>query len=476
MLMAALVSLLGQSAIAQPGPVGLPPVPVPPENPITESKRVLGKILFWEEQLSSDNTVACGTCHRAGSGSSDPRQGEHPGNDGVFGTLDDKIGSPGVARIDEFGVPVDDPVFHFEAQVTRRSAQPILMTAFSQTALWDGAAGGQFIDPESGATLIGTGGALESQAILPILSDVEMAHENRTWDDVREKLESVEPWSLATNWPADVAEVLADGPSYPELFDAAFGDSEINAGRIAFALATYERTLVPDQTPWDAFVKGDGSAFTSEQLQGWGFFSGSQCAICHSPPQFTNFTFRNIGLRPIPEDRGRFEQTGNPQDRGRFKVPTLRNVGLKPTFMHNGGVASGDFDDVRDVIDFYVEVAGHFQFPDNIDPIVPNIIVLPFLRDPLAEFLATGLTDPRVANEEFPFDRPMLRSEIDSVPGDCDGDGDVDLVDFSAFQLCFTGSSAGPVDSACVCSDFDRDGDVDLADFGAFQLAFGSAM
>ena len=62
----------------------LPPVPVPSENPITEEKRVLGKILFWEEQLSSTNTMACGTCHITGSASSDPRQGAHPGPDGVW--------------------------------------------------------------------------------------------------------------------------------------------------------------------------------------------------------------------------------------------------------------------------------------------------------------------------------------------------------------------------------------------------------
>ncbi len=57
----------------------LPPVPVPAENPITEQKRVLGKILFWDEQLSSDGTVACGTCHRPGAGGGDPRAGRQPG-------------------------------------------------------------------------------------------------------------------------------------------------------------------------------------------------------------------------------------------------------------------------------------------------------------------------------------------------------------------------------------------------------------
>lgn len=59
----------------------------------------------------------------------------------------------------------------------------------------------------------------------------------------------------------------------------------------------------------------------------------------------------------------------------------------------------------------------------------------------------------------------------ETIPGDCDGDTDVDLVDFASFQLCFTGSGAMATPE-CVCSDLDNDGDVDLVDFGDFQLAF----
>ena len=70
----------------------LPPPPVPPENPITEPKRVLGKILFWEEQLSSDNTVSCGTCPQPFRAATDPRPAVHPGLDLSFGTPDDGFG------------------------------------------------------------------------------------------------------------------------------------------------------------------------------------------------------------------------------------------------------------------------------------------------------------------------------------------------------------------------------------------------
>jgi hypothetical protein len=58
------------------------------------------------------------------------------------------------------------------------------------------------------------------------------------------------------------------------------------------------------------------------------------------------------------------------------------------------------------------------------------------------------------------------------IPGDCDGDNDIDLTDFANFQLCYTGLDGGPVEVDCLCSDFDNDGDVDLTDFATFQVAF----
>ena len=83
--------LLAVPAMTQGPPPPLPPPPVPPQNLITPQKAVLGKILFWEEQMSADNTVACGTCHVFNAaGGSDPRSSGagsvHPGFDGLFGT------------------------------------------------------------------------------------------------------------------------------------------------------------------------------------------------------------------------------------------------------------------------------------------------------------------------------------------------------------------------------------------------------
>ncbi len=396
---------------AAQAPLG--PPPAPPANPVTEGKRVLGKILFWEEQLSSDDTMACGTCHRPAAGGGDPRLAFHPGPDGTFGGLDDKRASPGVALSDATYDFAPSTAFGFDPQVTTRSANSFLMAAYAPEVFWDGRAGRTFLDPDGGAVLIQNGGALENQVLGPPLSEVEMGHPGRDWAAVTARLATVEPLALASDLPADVAAALAALSTYPELFAAAFGSPEITAARIAFAIATYERTLVPDQTPWDRFMAGDPTALTPGQVAGWNLFRTppANCAVCHAPPLFTNNTFRNIGLRPVAEDTGRQGVTGNPADRGRFKVPTLRNVGLKTSFMHNGGVVQGGMDSLADVVDHYIPAGGHVQFLDNIDPLVPPIAIAPGDRAPLVDFLRNGLTDPRVAAETFPFDRPSLRSE-----------------------------------------------------------------
>ena len=95
----------------------LAPPPVPAENPITEEKRLLGKILFWDEQLSSDNTIACGSCHDPAHGGMDSRVGINPGLDGVFGTLDDVRAE--LQRFVDLGVNhlLLNPIDEFEEQL-----------------------------------------------------------------------------------------------------------------------------------------------------------------------------------------------------------------------------------------------------------------------------------------------------------------------------------------------------------------------
>src|SRR5512134_3678306 len=130
----------------------VPPVPVPAENPITEPKRVLGKILFWDEQLSSDGTVACGTCHRPSAGGADPRAARHPGID--KGTIDDVMGSPGIAALDRDGRPRAHASFGNGPQVTPRLAPSNFAAIWADEIFWDGRAGTQFKDPLTGKVAI----------------------------------------------------------------------------------------------------------------------------------------------------------------------------------------------------------------------------------------------------------------------------------------------------------------------------------
>jgi cytochrome c peroxidase len=389
--------------------LGLPPVPVPSENPITEPKRVLGKILFWEEQLSSDDSVACGTCHRPAFGGADPRVGRHRGTDP--GTIDDVLGSPGIASFDAHDRPIEHKAFGFDAQVTPRAAPSNFGALWADELFWDGRAGQTVRDPETLEIVIERHGALEAQALATLLNDAEMAKRDRTWEELCAKLERSAPLALASDWPADVRSAIEGGRTYPRLFEAAFGDPRITPIRIAFALATYQRTLVADQTPWDRFQAGDAAALNEREVYGWRAFESLRCTSCHTPPLFTNDDFFNVGLRRSTYDPGRAGVTHDAEDAGEMKVPSLRNAGLRPRFMHTGQLGS-----LSEAIGFYTTSMPTAERDD-----IPGIGAYSFsmsavMQGDLLEFLGNALTDPRVAEERFPFDRPQLRSERATRP------------------------------------------------------------
>jgi cytochrome c peroxidase len=395
---------LALTLTALPAVGELPPVPEPAENPITDAKRVLGKILFWDEQLSGDDSVACGTCHRPEAGGSDPRAGINPG--GLPGSFDDVAGSPGIRRLDSSGQPVSDPVFGEGPSVTPRLAPSIFGALWAKELFWDGRAGVRLIDPASGQVVIETGAALENQILATLMNPAEMAKTGQQWDELTAKLALVEPLGLADQWPTDVTRALAHDPTYPELFVEAFGDETISASRIAMAIATYERTLVSDQSPWDRYAAGDAAALGQIEQLGWQAFQTLRCTSCHEPPLFTNNDFANIGLRRSEHDPGRFAVTGLADDAGDMKIPSLRNVGLRSRLMH-----TGEFRVLGEAISFYRTPSG---LPDTDG--MPSGGAYTFSMSQqtagyLAAFLSRGLTDPRVAAASFPFDRPRLASE-----------------------------------------------------------------
>ncbi len=394
------------SAQSTSPPLWVPSSPL--QNQPNEAKRVLGKILFWDEQLSTDNTVSCGTCHIPSAGGSDPRPAVNPGFDNVFGTPDDVVGSKGVAAMDEMDEYLRHEIFGLEPQVGNRVSSTNLMAMFAGSLFWDGRAEFSFVDPESGQELFQSGvGGLEIQALAPIMNTSEMAHEGRTWTQVKDKLAGIRPLALASEIPTDMRDAILARPTYNELFEDAFGDPQITAVRIAYALATYQRTLVPNQTPWDLWNAGDAGAMTPAQVNGFQAIQGSACGFCHAAPTFTNNDLMADGVRPSFEDLGRGAVTGFSSDNGKFKTPTLRNAGLRPHLMHNGRF------DLDQVFDFYAHRDGLAPFTEDAHFLVRNPIEFdPETEADVKDFIVNALTDPRVAGEEFPFDRPALYSEV----------------------------------------------------------------
>jgi cytochrome c peroxidase len=384
----------------------------PEENPHSAAKALLGKILFWDEQLSSQDSHACGTCHRPSAGGSDPRSALAgaigAGPNGSFGDSDDVHGSPGVVRCDAEGAPKPDPVYGLNVQVTPRKAGSTLDAWFFDELFWDGRAGTSFVDPVTGEVAIESGGALEAQAAAPPVNSAEMACEGHGWLAIEAKLRAAVPLRWASEIPASLSEILSEHPSYPALFEWAYGTPEVSARRILFAIATYERELRSDQTPWDRFNAGDTDALTADEQAGLALFNvKARCATCHAPPLFTDNGFHNIGARSPELDPGRSLVTGNTADLGKMKTPSLRNVALRA----QGGLlhfAADSGATLRSVLSVYRQGGIHAE---NLDADILPMNLPEFEFEQLLLFLENGLTDPRARAELPPFDRPRLRSE-----------------------------------------------------------------
>ena len=412
-LLVLLLPVTAALAQAPPPLTPLPPPPVPPGNPITAAKANLGKVLFWEEQMSSTRTVACGSCHQAKVGGSDPRShvgaanATNPGNDGLVGTADDITGSPGVPRNLADGSYALSTTFGMQAQVTPRRTPSHIDAGYSPLLFWDGRASGTFVDPVSGVTVLNAGAALESQAAGPPLSSTEMAHETRDWTQVATRIASATPLRLSLVVPSDLSAYIG-GRTYPQLFQEAFGTPGVTPSRIAMAIATYERTLFSNQTPLDVALAG-GAPLTPQEVAGQNLFGSLGCAGCHAGSLFSDNQFHYIGESPAAEDSGRFVITRNIANLGMFRTPSLRNAALRPSFMHDGR-----FSTLSQVIDFY-DRGGDFNAPNRAVAIRP-LALTPQMKAQLLAFLTRPLTDLRVANGTAPFDRPSLFSESELVP------------------------------------------------------------
>jgi cytochrome c peroxidase len=330
------------------------------------------------------------------------------GPNGIFGDADDARGSQGVARCDVAGAPKPDPIYALNVQVTPRKAPSALDAVFFDELFWDGRATTSFVDPVTGTVAIASGGALESQAAGPPLSSVEMSCEGYSWTAIEAKLAAATPLKLASQVPGAMAEALSQHPSYPALFEWVYGTPEVTARRILFAIATYERQLRSDQTPWDRFNAGNSDALTPDQRAGLALFNvKARCAKCHAPPLFTDNKFHNIGAQASDLDPGRSAISGDTADLGKMKTPSLRNVGLRAAggLLHFGTDSGAT---LRSVLDVYRQGGTHHE---HTDPEILPLNMPDYEFEQLLEFVQNGLTDPRAAAELPPFDRPRLGSE-----------------------------------------------------------------
>lgn len=270
-------------------PIGLPldyPVPSPLDNPTTVEGVDLGRKLFHDKILSRNSVQSCGSCHSQ-----------------LFGFTDS-------TRQFSLGV---------SGQKGTRNSMPLFNLAyvekFAQTDhrfFWDGGAKN-----------------LESQVLGPITNPLEM---EETLTSVLNKLQH--------------------HPEYPALFKKAFGSDSITTAAMMKAIAQFERTIVSGETRFDYFkLFNDQSKLTTQEKRGFDLFNSetkADCFHCHnlSGAFMTDFLFHHNGHQSPDQGLGRI--TNNPEDNGKFRTPSLRNLVFTAPYMHDGRLAT-----LEDVVDFY---------------------------------------------------------------------------------------------------------------------------
>ncbi len=273
-------------------PSWAPPPVVPADNPMSAVKVDLGRHLFYDRRMSRDGTMACATCHQQARAFTDGRT--RPA--GVTG------------------------------ERHPRGALSLANVAYLPSLSW--------VDPNIKS--------LEAQARLPLFSNhpVEMGMAGRE-DELLERLRAE--------------------PRYQRMFKQAFPEAkgEITVATITKAIAAFERTLISLDSPFDRYRYGNQrNAISPAAARGAALFFGEkfECYHCHAGFTFTDnvmharLPFPEIGYHnnalynvdgkgSYPKgDRGLIEFTGRPEDMGKFRTPTLRNVALTAPYMHDGSI------------------------------------------------------------------------------------------------------------------------------------------
>lgn len=187
----------------------------------------------------------------------------------------------------------------------------------------------------------------------------------------------------------DIGEQLSHIPYYDSLSKLAYGQVP-GPYSITRSISAFERTLISANSKYDAVFLGKASYSSIEKKGHDLFFSAkTKCASCHIPPFFTTFQAENNGLYTSYADPGRARFTKQPQDSGKFKIPSLRNVGLTAPYMHDGSLKSLD-----EVLNHYA--SGGKSGP-NQHPLVRPFLLTPDEKKALIAFLET-LSDSEFIN------------------------------------------------------------------------------
>jgi len=315
----------------------LPAPNLPSNNVLTVQGVKLGRMLFHDPMLSADGTQSCASCHNQAHAFSDTAR---------F--------SLGVRELPG-----------------KRQAMAIFNMAWNDNEFfWDGRAH-----------------LLRDQALLPIQDSLEM---DETLDNVMAKLSAEE--------------------MYTNQFIRAFGDAVITEERLALALEQFMLSIVSSDSKYDRYLAEQESLTASEERGRELFFteynpffpefSGADCAHCHGGKNFENDLYMNNGLDTDANitDLGREEVTGDPNDRGHFKVPSLRNIVLTPPYMHDGR-----FNTLEEVIDHY---NSGIQISATVDPALQNTTYTGLMlsetdKQDLINFLHTLTDDAFINNEAY---------------------------------------------------------------------------
>ena len=254
----------------------------------------------------------------------------------------------------------------------------------------------------------GSLGTLGSRNTMPLFNLAWNYNERFAWDGKelsleRQVLEPVSnPLEMNANWD-DVLERLNGHPEYPELFDRAFPLEPLTRELVAKAIAQFERTLISANSKFDRYSIGQAT-LTEQELNGLVVFMSEDkgdCFHCHGSPNnplWTTNDFHNNGLDASFSDLGLGAVTGDPNDNGKFRAPSLRNLAYTAPYMHDGR-----FETLEAVVDFYSE---GLQESPTIDPLMKNIDQggVQLSSQDKADLIAflRSLSDPSFINTQTP--------------------------------------------------------------------------